>query len=124
MTSSSLHWGSNPGLAARAPLSLSSPPLSLTGPAFETRGAKVTDNYYIFALNACELRLAPYLFGLCGPVGALRTTGRGVTLKLIPRPGGTRAGSAPITVETEDPYFAIHHATAFELPPSDSGGSS
>jgi len=84
----------------------------------------VTDNYYIFALNACELRLAPYLLGFCGPVGALRTTGRGVTLKLIPRPGGTRAGSAPITVETDDPYFAIHHATAFELPPSDSGGDS
>jgi len=32
---------------------------------------------YIFALNAMQLNLFPYVLGLTGPVGALRTTGEG-----------------------------------------------
>mmetsp|Transcript_110241 Transcript_110241/g.212448 ORF Transcript_110241/g.212448 Transcript_110241/m.212448 type:complete len:657 (+) Transcript_110241:86-2056(+) len=83
----------------------------------------ITDNYYVFALNAMELKLAPFLLGLTGPVGALSTTGQGVTLKLIPRPGSSRAGSPPLTIQTDDPYFAIHHAAAFEEEPLTPGGA-
>jgi len=76
----------------------------------------ITENYYVFVLNGMELKLAPYVLGLCGPVGALLTTGEGVTLKLVPRPGSTAAklGRKPLTVRTQDPYFAIHHANGLE----------
>jgi carotenoid cleavage dioxygenase-like enzyme len=40
----------------------------------------ITDNYYVYALNAMELRLAPFVLGLTGPVGALLTTGGGVSV--------------------------------------------
>lgn len=76
----------------------------------------LTDNWYIFVLNAMELKLAPFVLGLTGPVGALLTTGEGVKLRLVPRPDGNAAGRKPLTVTTQDPYFAIHHATAFEEP--------
>lgn len=74
----------------------------------------LTDNWYIYVLNAMELKLAPFILGLTGPVGALCTTGQGVKLRLVPRPDGNAAGRRPLTVTTNDPYFAIHHATAFE----------
>lgn len=77
----------------------------------------ITDNWYVFVLNAMELKLAPFVLGLTGPVGALLTTGQGVKLRLVPRPDGNAAGRKPLTVTTQDPYFAIHHATAFEEPP-------
>ena len=84
----------------------------------------LTDNWYVFVLNAMELRLAPFILGLTGPVGALRTTGEGVTLQLVPRPGGNAAHRSPITVTTDDPYFAIHHATAFEeAAPAEAGSA-
>ena len=60
--------------------------------------------------------MGSFILGLTGPVGALSTTGEGVKLRLIPRPGWTRAGLRPLTVTTADPYFAIHHATALEEP--------
>jgi all-trans-8'-apo-beta-carotenal 15,15'-oxygenase len=74
----------------------------------------ITESWYVYVLNAMELQLAPYVLGLTGPVGALSTSGEGVTLKLIPRPDGRHAGREPLTIATEDPYFAIHHACAFE----------
>ena len=74
----------------------------------------ITDNWYVYVLNAMELKLAPFVLGLTGPVGALLTTGKGVTLRLIPRPGGAMGHRQPITIETDDPYFAIHHAVAFD----------
>lgn len=83
----------------------------------------LTDSWYIFALNAMQLNLFPYVLGLTGPVGALRTTGEGAVLVLVPRPGGAAAGREPLTVRTEDPYFAIHHAVACEEPRGGGGGS-
>jgi len=76
----------------------------------------LTENWYVFVLNAMELKLAPFVLGLTGPVGALLTTGQGVKLRLVPRPDGAFAGRKPMTITTEDPYFAIHHATAWEEP--------
>jgi len=78
----------------------------------------ITDSWYIFALNAMELKLLPYVLGLVGPVGALCTTGEEVVLRLVPRPDGPHAHREPLTVHTRDAYFAIHHAVAFDEPPS------
>ncbi len=77
----------------------------------------ITDSWYVFVLNAMELKLVPYVLGLSGPVGALRTTGEGVKLQLVARAGGPMAGREPIIIETDDPYFAIHHASALEESP-------
>ena len=77
----------------------------------------ITDSWYVFVLNAMELKLMPYVLGLTGPVGALCTSGEGVKLKLVPRPDGAMAGREPVTIETDDPYFAIHHAAALEETP-------
>ena len=41
---------------------------------------------YIFALNAMQLNLFPYVLGLTGPVGALRTTGEGGPPRAQPSP--------------------------------------
>ena len=79
----------------------------------------LTDNWYVYVMNGMELKLAPFVLGLTGPVGSLLTTGEGVKLKLIPRPDGACAGREPISVTTTDPYFAIHHATAFEESPDE-----
>ena len=78
----------------------------------------ITDSWYVFVLNAMELKLAPYVLGLTGPVGALCTSGKGVKLQLVPRPDGPMAGREPVMIETDDPYFAIHHATALEETPT------
>jgi len=83
----------------------------------------LTDNWYVYVLNAMELKLAPFVLGLTGPVGALLTTGEGVTLHLVPRPGGAASHRGPLTVRTDDPYFAIHHATAFEETATEAGAS-
>jgi all-trans-8'-apo-beta-carotenal 15,15'-oxygenase len=83
----------------------------------------ITDNYYIFVLNGMELNLAPYILGLTGPVGALLTTGQGVRLYIVPRPGGAADGRKPVTVSTADPYFCIHHANAFEELPVAAGAA-
>ncbi|KAL1510135.1 hypothetical protein AB1Y20_006467 [Prymnesium parvum] len=74
----------------------------------------LTANWYVFVLNAMDLQIAPFILGTGGPTAGLGTTGEGVTLRLIPRPDGTAAGRPPLTLRTDDPYFAIHHATAFE----------
>ena len=81
----------------------------------------LTDNWYIYVLNAMELKLAPFVLGLTGPVGALLTTGEGAVIRLVPRPDGNAAHREPITIQTDDPYFAIHHATAFEEVASSDG---
>ncbi|KOO36613.1 retinal pigment epithelial membrane protein, partial [Chrysochromulina tobinii] len=83
----------------------------------------ITDNYYIFVLNGMELNLAPYILGLTGPVGALLTTGQGVRLYIVPRPGGAADGRKPVAVSTADPYFCIHHANAFEELPVAAGAA-
>ena len=82
----------------------------------------LTDDWYVYVLNAMELKLAPFVLGLTGPVGALLTTGEGVKLRLVPRPDGAHAGREPVTIETDDPYFAIHHATAFDAEAPTAGG--
>ena len=74
----------------------------------------VTASYYVFQLNAMSLAVLPFALGLKGPVDCLRTTGGGVTLLLVPRPGGPRAGEEAVYIETADPYFGIHHACALE----------
>lgn len=60
-----------PGERGRAPLPLHAAP---------RRGR------YIFALNAMQLNLFPYVLGLTGPVGALRTTGEGGPPRAQPSP--------------------------------------
>ena len=35
-------------------------------------------------------------------------------IRLVPRLDGNAAHREPITIQTDDPYFAIHHATAFK----------
>ena len=84
----------------------------------------ITPSWYVFAHNDMELDILPFAAGLKGPVECLRTTGGGVTLQLVPRPGAAHAdaadaatgghGSDGVVVPTDDPYFNIHHATAFE----------
>lgn len=74
----------------------------------------VTANWYVYVLNGMALDPLPYVMGATGPVGALTTTGKGVSIVLLPRPDGEAKGSRGITIHTDDPYFAIHHATAFE----------
>jgi all-trans-8'-apo-beta-carotenal 15,15'-oxygenase len=56
-------------------------------------------------------------------IGMLEARGTSwqVTLKLIPRPDGAAAGQDPMTVQTDDPYFAIHHAMACEDLSQDGG---
>jgi all-trans-8'-apo-beta-carotenal 15,15'-oxygenase len=49
-------------------------------------------------------------------VQALTTTGEGVILHLVPRPGGAAEGREPITLRTPHPIFVIHHANGFEDP--------
>ena len=73
----------------------------------------LTDDWYIFAHNAMELELAGFVSGRKGPVDCLVTTGGEVLLQLVGRPDGAAAGEQHI-VHTGDPYFNIHHATAFD----------
>ena len=56
----------------------------------------VTASYYVFQLNAMSLDVLPFALGLKGPVDCLRTTGGGVTLLLVPRPGGDRRDERPV----------------------------
>ena len=73
----------------------------------------LTDDWYIFAHNAMELELAGFVSGRKGPVDCLVTTGGEVLLQLVGRPDGAAAGEQHL-VHTGDPYFNIHHATAFD----------
>ena len=73
----------------------------------------LTDDFYIFAHNAMELELAGFVSGRKGPVDCLVTTGGEVLLQLVGRPDGAAAGEQHL-VHTGDPYFNIHHATAFD----------
>eukprot|EP00961_Rhodomonas_salina_P262938 3553255-Rhodomonas_salina.1 len=41
-------------------------------------------------------------------------TGKGTTVCLIPRPGSKAAGTEPVLIQTDDPWFVIHHANAYE----------
>jgi len=74
----------------------------------------VTSSYYVFVLNQFGLTLAPYLMGLKGPAECLLATGKGTTVCLIPRPGSKAAGTEPVLIQTDDPWFVIHHANAYE----------
>ena len=53
----------------------------------------------------------PFVLGFKGPIDCLRTTGGGVTVQLIPRPGGEHATEEETLIQTEDEIFAIHFAT-------------
>lgn len=74
----------------------------------------VTESYYIFVVNQLEIDLLPYVTGLKGPAQCLSCTGQGNVLHLIPRPGGKAAGTKPLVVQTDDPWFAIHLSNAYE----------
>jgi len=74
----------------------------------------ITDSYYLWVHNAMALRVAPFVLGNAGPVECLRTTGRGVTIQLVSRPDGPSSHGESFELHTDDPYFAIHHACAFE----------
>ncbi len=85
----------------------------------------LTDEWYVFAHNSMALDVYPFIAGFKGPVDCLRTTGGGVTLQLVRRPRSARrrareqgleqpAAPEQLVVPTGDPYFAIHHANAFD----------
>lgn len=86
-------------------------PVRLEG-AIAPHDFAMTPEYYVFLHNGMGLDVLPFVAGTKGPVDCLRTTGGGVTVQLVPRPGGSRAGTPPIVARTDDPWFNIHHATA------------
>jgi all-trans-8'-apo-beta-carotenal 15,15'-oxygenase len=67
-------------------------------------------------LNGMHIHFLPFMLGLGGTAQALTTTGEGVILHLVPRPGGAAEGQKPITLHTAHPVFPIHHASGSDGP--------
>ena len=62
------------------------------------------------------MRLAPYLLGVAGPAQCVEVGGdaaTGATVWIVPRGGHHPPHAAPIAIPT-DPFFAVHHAAAWE----------
>ncbi|EDX84569.1 Retinal pigment epithelial membrane protein [Synechococcus sp. PCC 7335] len=73
----------------------------------------LTPNYYIFFQNAFSLRILDYLLGRKSPADCLTLKPIPTKVHLIPRPDGSKAGNAPLVLDTEQ-WFSIHQACAWE----------
>lgn len=73
----------------------------------------LTPNYYVFFQNAFSVSILAYLLGHKSPAECLTLEPLPTQVHLIPRPDGSKAGTQPLILDTEQ-WFSIHQACAWE----------
>ena len=98
--------------------------VTLPDAAFNPHDVAVTPHAYIFFQAATSMKLAPYLLGLAGPAQCVEVGGPrvgGARVWVVPRGAHHPPHAAPVCLET-DPFFAVHHAGAWEEETGGGGG--